>query len=128
MNTKITSNGLVFRRGAWIATLFLTFACPAVAATIDGVGTYRGTISSVAVNFYAGVGVSLTDGVQCNGMSVVVLPYSDAHFKEMHATLLAAQASGQNVRMYRMADLLTTLGGFSYCTITTVSLGDFPYW
>jgi hypothetical protein len=60
----------------------------ASAGTIDSVGTYRGTISSVAYNFISGTGVGLTDGATCNGKSVVILLNSNPQFKDMLAILM----------------------------------------
>jgi hypothetical protein len=90
-----------------VAMLFLfSVVCsfPAIAGTIDSVGTYRGTLNGVAYGFFSGTGVGLTDGATCNGQSVVILLNSNPQFKDMLAILLAAQASGGNVRMYRLAD------------------------
>ena len=94
-----------------------------VAGTIDSVGTYRGAILSVAPGFFAGIGVAL-EGVTCNGQPVAFLPYSDPHYKDMLAVLLSAQATGQNARMYRMLDTIS----YGYCTISSASVGDFPFW
>ncbi len=119
MNNKI--------RGAILSTVMLSAS--AFAGTIDSVGTYHGTLNGVATGFFSGIGVGL-DGVTCNGQSVAILPFTDPHYKDYLATLLAAQASGQSVRMYRMADTITSFygGTYAYCTVTSVSLGDFPLW
>ncbi|WP_116812221.1 hypothetical protein [Steroidobacter cummioxidans] len=99
------------------------------ASWIDPNGNYVGPISSVAVNFFEGIGVGLTNGVTCNGSPVVYLPYSNAHYKEILATLVAAQASGQEVRMFRIMDTISSFaGGHSYCTMTSASIGPFPLW
>jgi len=101
----------------------------ASASWIDSNGNYVGTISSVGVNFFDGIGVGLTDGVTCNGSRpVVYLPYSNPRYKEILAVLVAAQASGQEVRMFRIRDTLSPLGNYSYCTITSASIGGFPLW
>jgi hypothetical protein len=107
----------------------MVLAGPAFGGTIDSVGTYHGTLNGVGPGFFSGIGVGL-DGVTCNGQSVVILPYSNPNYKDYLATLLAAQAGGQTVRMYRMADTITSFynGAYAYCTITAVSLGDFPLW
>ncbi|GFE80187.1 hypothetical protein GCM10011487_21870 [Steroidobacter agaridevorans] len=101
----------------------------ASASWIDPNGNYVGPISSVAVNFFEGIGVGLTDGVTCNGSPVVYLPYSTPHYKDILATLVAAQASGQEVRMFRIKDTISTFpGGYAYCTMTSASIGGFPLW
>lgn len=105
------------------------FGTTASASTIDSVGNYHGTIGSVAVGFFSGIGVSLTDGVTCNGNAVVYLPFDNTRYKDILATLLSAQASGQNVRLYRTLDTISTFpGGYAYCTITAAAIGDFPLW
>jgi hypothetical protein len=104
---------------------------PIKAGTIDSVGTYHGTINGVAYNFFSGTGVGLTGGATCNGQSVVILLNSNPQFKDMLAILLAAQATGGNVRIYRLLDNIQTYynnPAYSYCVITAISLGDFPLW
>jgi len=115
--------------------IFLLFCLvrvvPANGGTIDSVGTYRGTINGVAYNFFSGTGVGLTGGATCNGQPVVILLNSNPQFKDMLAILLAAQASGSNVRMYRLLDNIQTYynnPAYSYCVISAISLGDFPLW
>lgn len=105
------------------------FAMSASAGTIDSVGTYHGTINGVGVGFFAGTGVGLTDGATCNGQNVVILLYTNPQYKDLLAVMLAAEASGKNVRMYRLLDNIQTFSGtYSYCVITTASLGDFAPW
>ena len=111
-----------------IAVAFLA-ATAARAGTIDSVGTYHGMVNGVAVDFFAGIGVGLS-GVTCNGQSVVILPYSNAKWKEIYALLLAAETAGKSVRFYRTLDTISTFGGgaYAYCTISAAALGDFPLW
>ena len=100
------------------------------ASSIDANGTYHGPISSVGPGFFSGVGVGLTGGATCNGQSVVILLYSNPNYKDLLATLLTAQATGQDVALYRMLDTITSYynGTYSYCTITAASVGLFPLW
>lgn len=114
---------------ALLATGF--FMLSANAGTIDSVGTYRGTIDGVGIGFFAGVGVGLTGGATCNGKSVVILLFSNPQYKDLLAVLLSAEASGKNVRMYRLLDNIETYyntSTYAYCVITAASLGDFPLW
>lgn len=118
------------RRNFYALLISCLLGTPAFAGTIDSAGTYHGTIQGVGVGFFGGIGVGLTDGATCNGSGVVILLYSNPQYKDMLAVLLAGQASGGNVRMYQMANVITSYysGTYAYCTITSVSLGDFPLW
>ena len=134
-NTRIGARVL----WAWVETLTRwmmalavasAISAPVGASTIDSYGTYHGPIGSVASNFFSGVGVGLTGGVTCNGQSVVILPYSLSNYKDILATLLTAQASGQDMSLYRMMDVITSFygGTYAYCTISAASVGIFPLW
>jgi hypothetical protein len=108
----------------------LTVIEPALAqttGTFDANGSYHGGIQSVAIGFFGNVGVGL-NGATCNGLPAALLMTSNPQYKDMLATLLAAQSTGSNVRMYELTSATQTYGSLTFCVIQFVSLGDFPYW
>jgi hypothetical protein len=112
-----------------LAASLLGVVGSAEAGTFNSTGTYSGTISGVAVNFWSGVGVGLTGGATCNGHTEVILLYTDPHCKDMLAVLMTAETTGKNVRMYALTGTIQTYyTNYAYCVITAVSLGDFSAW
>ena len=111
-----------------LAILAMLVLVPEVfAGTIDSNGTYRGQLLGVAVGFFGNVGVGLP-GANCNNQGVVVLLTSNPLYKETLATLLSAQATGQNVVLNTLSAQTQNFGGINYCVITQASLGAFPLW
>lgn len=126
----IEETGKLLRKFRSCLCVLLTIiaSIPTYAGTIDSASTYRGTINGVAVNYWSGVGVGLTDGATCNGQSTVILLYTDPHYKDTLSVLMTAETTGKNVRMYRLLDQIQTYyTNYAYC-VTAVSLGDFPVW
>lgn len=98
------------------------------AGDIATASTYFGPTQGIAIGFFGHVGVGLPVGQTCHGLNVVLLLTTNAQYKDMLSTLLAAEAAKQSVDLYQLGAQTATFGSTAWCVITGVSLGDFPIW
>lgn len=113
----------------YIAIVCFSFFSAFVNAGFSWDGTYTGEINGVAVGHWGHVGVGLPSGQKCNNRSEVLLLKSNEYFKEILSVLLAAEASGKQVTLYRVTSQVQEIAAtYSYCIIGSAALGDYPTW
>lgn len=113
-----------------VATIgFIVWSSIASAGDISTASTYFGGIQGVGVGFWGHVGVGLPVGQTCHGSQTVVLLTSNPRYKEILTILIAAESTGQSVKMYQLgASNYAPAAGATYCVVTEAALGNFPIW
>lgn len=112
-----------------ILSLLSIFSGPAFSGALDSVGTYTGKVKSIAVGHWGNIGVEL-DGATCNEQKeVILLVDGNPLYKDHLALLLAAQASQQDVVMYRLTSNTQAFSAsHTYCILKFAAIGDFSTW
>lgn len=107
----------------------MAISSTSTAGSIDSVGTYKGKIKSIAIGHWGHVGIEL-DGVStCSGRAEVMLLSTEPLFKEMLSTLLAAQASQQDVVLYKItSNTQSFAANYTYCIVEYAAIGNFSTW
>lgn len=113
----------------YLIFLFSLFVSVSInAGSINSIGTYSGKINSVAVGHWGHVGIEL-EGAQCNGHNEVILLADNPLFNAHLSVLLAAQASQQDVVLYRVEATQKEFSpNYTYCIVSHASIGDFITW